>query len=187
MKAATGKQTNSKIKQMASVALMTAVICIFSPLALTLPVSPVPVSLGTLAIYFAASVLGMKRGTLSVLIYILLGLAGVPVFTGFTAGPGVLLGPTGGYIIGYLFLTPICGFFAEKFSKKISICLFGMALGTAVCYLLGTLRLGQLLNLSFAQALLVGVVPYLPGDIIKLALAFPMGLQIKKRLNKAGL
>ena len=99
------------VKQLALVGLMTAVICVLGPLALNIPVSPVPISLGTLAIYFVVSVLGMKLGTISVIIYILLGLAGVPIFAGFTSGPGKLFGPTGGYIIGYIFMALICGFF----------------------------------------------------------------------------
>ncbi len=177
----------SKIKQQALVGLMTAVICVLSPFALHLPISPVPISLGTLAVYFTVFVLGMKLGTASVLIYILLGLAGLPVFTGFTAGPGTLLGPTGGYIVGYLFITLICGYFIDKFPKKVWLCALSMALSTAVCYLFGTLWLARLLDLSFTKALWAGVIPYIPGDILKLALAVSIGFQIKKRLHKAGL
>ena len=110
---------NLNVKQLALTGLMAAVICVLGPLALSIPVSPVPISLGTLAIYFVASVAGMKTGTLSVVIYILLGLAGVPVFTGFTGGVGKLFGPTGGYIIGYLFMALICGFFAAKFGRQL--------------------------------------------------------------------
>ncbi len=74
-------------KQLALIGLMAAVICVLGPLALAIPISPVPISLGSLAVYFVVSVLGMKLGTISVTVYILLGLAGVPVFSNFTAGP----------------------------------------------------------------------------------------------------
>ncbi|MCM1190265.1 MAG: biotin transporter BioY [bacterium] len=182
-----GEKQIINVKQLALTGLMTAVLCILSPFALHIPFSPVPISLGFLAIYFVTVVSGLKIGTASVFIYILLGLVGVPVFTDFTAGPGKLLGPTGGYIIGYLFMAPICGFFADRFRKRPLFCVPGMILGTCACYLFGTLWLGRQMNLSFPQALLAGVVPYLPGDAAKLALALVVGSQIRRRLNKAGI
>lgn len=175
------------IRQIALVGLMTAVICILGPWALHIPISPVPISLGMLAIYFVASVLGMKLGFVSVTIYLLLGLTGLPVFTDFMGGPGKLLGPTGGYLIGYLFMVLICGFFTDKWSDKIVINFFGMLLGTAACYLFGTLWLGYQLSLSFIEALMAGVIPYIPGDIIKLVIAMAIGGQLRKRLHTAGL
>ena len=175
------------VKQLALIGLMSAVICVLGPLALNIPVSPVAVSLGTLAIYFVISVLGMKLGTISVVIYILLGLAGVPVFTNFTGGPAKLFGPTGGYIIGYVFLALICGFFVDQFGKSMPVTFAGMLLGTAVLYAFGTLWLGYQMDLSFAQALMAGVIPYIPGDLIKLAIAMAVGTQVRKRLIKAGL
>lgn len=166
---------------------MTAVICILAPLSLQIPVSPVPVSLGFLAIYFAVSVLGMKLGTLSVVIYILLGLAGLPVFTGFTGGPGKLFGPTGGYIIGYLFMAPICGFFIDKWGDKLLLSFAGMILGSAVCYLFGTVWLAYQGSYTFPQALAAGVLPFIPADLIKMVVAVTIGRQLRRRLHKAGL
>ena len=178
---------NLNVKQLALTGLMAAVICVLGPLALSIPVSPVPISLGTLAIYFVASVAGMKTGTLSVVIYILLGLAGVPVFTGFTGGVGKLFGPTGGYIIGYLFMALICGFFADKFGRQLPVYFLGMILGTVTCYLFGTIWLGYQMDMTFPQALAAGVLPYIGGDLLKLVLAMALGIQIRKRLLKAGL
>lgn len=173
------------VKQLTLAGLMTAVLCVLSPFSLHIPISPVPVSLGFLAIYFVTSVSGMKIGTVSVLIYILLGLVGLPVFTDFTAGPGKLLGPTGGYIVGYLFMAPICGFFADHFGKRLPLCILGMLLGSCVSYLFGTIWFGCLTNRSFAESLLLAVVPYIPGDLIKLALATAVGSQVRRRLTKA--
>ena len=175
------------IRQIALVGLMTAVTCILGPWALHIPISPVPISLGMLAIYFVTSVLGMKLGFVSVTIYLLLGLTGLPVFTDFMGGPGKLLGPTGGYLIGYLFMALICGFFTDKWSDKIVINFFGMLLGTAACYLFGTLWLGYQLSLSFTEALMAGVIPYIPGDMIKLVIAMIIGGQLRERLHIAGL
>lgn len=186
-KEAVTEKPKFSVKQLALVGLMAAVICVLGPLALNIPVSPVPISLGTLAIYFVVSVLGLKLGTLSVVIYILLGLAGVPVFAGFTAGPGKLFGPTGGYIIGYIFMALICGFFVDKFGQKLPLYFLGMILGTLVCYLFGTVWLGYQLERPFAEALAMGVLPYIPGDLIKLIIAMIVGFQVRKRLRKAGL
>lgn len=175
------------VHQLTLTGLMTAVICILGPLSLQIPVSPVPISLGFLAIYFVVSVLGLKLGTLSVVIYILLGLAGLPVFTGFTGGPGKLFGPTGGYIIGYLFMAPICGFFIDKWGEKLLLSFAGMILGSAVCYLFGTVWLAYQGSYTFPQALAAGVLPFIPADLIKMVVAVIVGRQLRRRLRKAGL
>ncbi len=175
------------IHQLSLIGLMTAVICILSPFALVLPFSPVPLSLSTLSIYFAVMILGGKQGTISVIIYILLGLAGMPVFSGFTGGIGKLLGPTGGYLAGYIFLALICGFFLKKWKNRTHLCFWGMLLGTMVCYTIGTLWLALQASLTLPVALMTGVVPYLPGDFVKIVLALLVGRPICKRLQKAGL
>ena len=185
----TTMQNKSKfsVKQLALVGLMTAVICVLGPLALSIPISPVPISLGTLAIYFVVSVLGMKLGTISVVIYILLGLVGVPVFAGFTSGPGKLFGPTGGYIIGYIFMALICGLFVDKFGRNLPVYFLGMLLGTSACYILGTLWLGFQVVMCFSVVLAVGVLLFILGDLVKLVIAMLVGFQVRKRLLKAGL
>ena len=103
---------NQKIrtKQMVLIALMTAVTCVLGPLSIPLPFSPVPISLTNFAIFLAIFVLGMKSGTISFIIYLLLGAVGVPVFSSFRGGLQVLAGPTGGYLIGFIFLALIMGF-----------------------------------------------------------------------------
>ncbi len=185
----TENTSSSKVntKQLALVGLMAAVICILGPWALNIPISPVPISLGTLGVYFVISVLGMKLGTTSVVIYLLLGTAGLPVFTNFSGGIGKLLGPTGGYAIGYIFMALICGFFIDKWSKNILLQFVGMILGTAICYLFGTVWLAYQAHLSFSAALAAGVIPYIPGDLVKMILAMAVGYQLRKRLLKAGL
>lgn len=180
------KQKGS-VKQLTLIGLMSAVICILGPWTLKIPFNPVPISLGTLGIYLAITVLGLKRGAASVLIYILLGLVGIPVFTDFSAGPGKLLGPTGGYIFGYIFMALICGFFVDKFSKKLPLYFLGMVLGTAACYFFGTLWLAYQMDYTFPQALMAGVIPYIPGDLAKLVIARIVGFQLRKRLLSAGL
>ncbi len=175
------------VKQLALTGLMTAVLCILGPLSLNIPISPVPISLGFLGIYFICSVLGMKLGTLSVVVYILLGLAGLPVFTGFTGGPGKLFGPTGGYIIGYTFMTLLCGLGVDKGKGRLLPTLAGMILGSVVGYLFGTVWLARQQSIGFVQALFLGVIPYIPVDIVKLAVGVAVGSRLRRRLLQAGL
>lgn len=167
--------------------LMTAITCIFGPISITIPFSPVPVSLGLFGILLTTVLLGAKLGTLSCTLYILLGLAGLPVFSGFTSGIGVLLGPTGGYLLGYPAVTASYSLFTGN--KKPSHLLHGagIACGLMVCYLFGSLWLAHFLDLSFGNALLIGVLPYLPTDIIKVCMALWLGTHLRKRLRKANL
>lgn len=185
--AMTAQKPKLNVKQLALTGLMTAVLCILGPIALNIPISPVPISLGFLGIYFICSVLGMKLGTLSVIVYILLGLAGLPVFTNFTGGPGKLFGPTGGYIIGYIFMALICGFFVDKSGGRLLLILVGMVLGSVVGYLFGTLWLAYQQSIGFVQALFLGVVPYLPFDAAKLIVGAVIGSKLRSRLLQAGL
>lgn len=179
-------RTPLNVKQLSLVGLMTAIICVLGPFALYIPISPVPISLGTLAIYFVVTVLGLKLGTLSVVIYILLGMTGIPIFTGYIGGPGRLFGPTGGYIIGYIFLALIYGFAIEKWKGKLLPSILGMLLSTAALYLFGSLWLAFQAKYTLPQAFMAGVILYIPGDVIKLILAFLLGRQVRKRLQKSG-
>ncbi len=175
------------IKSLTLIGLMTAVICIISPFSLYLAVSPVPVTLGIFAIYLALFTLGMKKGLISCLMYILTGLVGLPVFSGFSGGPAKLFGPTGGYIIGYLFLAVIAGYFIDKWPSKWFYCLLGMILGTIVCYFFGTVWLAFQMHLSFVNALALGVLPYIPADLAKMAIALLIGIPLRKGLERAHL
>lgn len=199
MDTTTSKTSNKpNIKEMCVIGVMTAVVCVIAPWSLSIPVSPVPISLGSLAIYFALMVLGMKCGTIVTLLYILIGLVGVPVFSGLSGGAGKLLGPTGGYIVGYIFMALICGFFLDKWRtnlnvkenigrKNLALSVLGMVLGTIVLYAFGTAWLAISLNMTFPAALAAGVIPYIPGDIVKLIIAMVVGGQVRKALLKAGL
>ena len=168
---------NQKIrtKQMVLIALMAAVTCVLGPLSIPLPFSPVPISLTNFAIFLAIFVLGMKNGTISFIIYLLLGAVGVPVFSSFRGGLQVLAGPTGGYLIGFIFLALIMGFALDHFDRKLVPTIIGMIIGMAVCYAFGTVWLAKLLSLSFKEGLMMGVIPYLAGDAAKIIIAAIVG------------
>lgn len=178
---------NMKTKELTLTAMMAAVICVLGPLSIPLPFSPVPISLTMIGIYLAVYVVGMAKGTVAYLIYLLLGLAGVPVFSGFTAGPGKLLGPTGGYLIGFMFTALISGFFVDRWSNRRIVCGLGMVLGIAVAYVFGTAWLAVQAGMTFPQALAAGVIPYVPFDLVKIAVVAIVGTEIRKTLIKAGL
>ena len=182
----TNTQTFRKTSTYAMVvtALMAAVTCILAPL--SVPIGPVPISLTNFAIYLSLYLLDWKKGTLSLLIYLLLGLAGLPVFSGFAGGIAKLAGPTGGYIIGFIPMAIICGFAFEKFSNR-GMQIAGLAIGTIVAYIFGTAWLAIEAHLTFYQALLAGVIPYIPGDLVKIILVVLVGPIVKKRLQSAGL
>ena len=168
---------NQKIrtKQMVLIALMTAVTCVLGPLSIPLPFSPVPISLTNFAIFLAIFVLGMKSGTISFIIYLLLGAVGVPVFSSFRGGFQVLAVPTGGYLIGFIFRALIMGFALDHFDRKLVPTIIGMIIGMAVCYAFGTVWLAKLLSLSFKEGLMMGVIPYLAGDAAKIIIAAIVG------------
>ncbi len=178
-------ETKSNVYQMAIIGVMAAVICILGPL--SIPIGLIPISFTNLAIYFTLYTLGMVKGTISYMIYMLIGFVGIPVFSGFTGGPSKLLGPTGGYIIGFIFMALIAGFFIDNFSSRGYLCFAGMVLGTAVCYAFGTLWLSYQANMSLSAALAAGVIPFIPGDLVKILIAAFIGPQIRNRLIKANL
>ncbi len=177
------KQSKLTVKSMVFTAIMAAVICIAAPFSIPMP-GLVPVSLATFAVYLAGALLGGKKGTLAVVIYILIGAVGLPVFSGFAGGFAKLLGVTGGYIIGYVPCVLLTGIFADKFSAKIWALPLGMVLGTIALYAFGTVWYMIQTGSALVPALLGCVVPFLIGDAIKIALATALAFPLKSRLRE---
>ena len=162
-------------------ALFTALIVILSQI--QLPIGPVPVSLATLGVMLCGLLLGWRWGVLAVGAYILLGAVGVPVFAGFQGGAGRLVGPTGGYIVGYLFYALLSGLnippLQERFWGRCILLLWG----TAVCYGLGTAWFTYMSGRTLAESLSLCVIPFLPGDAAKIALASFLTPRLRKALR----
>lgn len=182
METSTTKSTFTT-KRMVEIALITAVICILAPFAIPIPVSPVPISLTNLVIYIAVFILSWNDALFSYIIYLLLGIAGLPVFSGFTGGLEKLAGPTGGYLIGFIFMTIIAGIGTNKFGGKKLPAVLGMVLGLAVAYIFGTAWLAYQMHISFMAGLSVGVLPYLAGDAVKIIIAMIVGPILRSRLS----
>ncbi len=166
-------------------AIATAITCILAPLSISLPFSPVPISLCVFAIFISAYALGAKLSLVSTLLYIAIGLVGVPVFAEFSSGAGVLMGPTGGYIFGYAFVAFFTGLFIDKFENKVYMHLIGMAIGVILCYALGTIWLAKQAHMTFSQALTAGVLPFIPADAAKAAAAAIAGPKLRRALRKS--
>ena len=162
-------------------AALTAAVAPFA-----VPVGPVPITLCTLALYLSAYALGWRRAAAAAGVYVLLGAAGMPVFNGFSAGLGVVAGPTGGYIIGYIPLAALAGLAAERFPRSRGGQLAGLAAATAVLYALGTAWYCAQSGTALLPALWTCVFPFLPGDLAKLAAAMALGPAVRRGLERAG-
>ena len=164
------------------VALFAAVMTVCAQI--QIPFGEVPFTLQTLGVFIAASLLGWKRGTLSVLVYVLLGLAGVPVFAGFSGGIGVLFGPTGGYIIGFIFTALIVGITADK-TNKLWALVVSMIIGILVCYAFGTAWFAIVYTnkgtpMGVGTILGMCVVPFLIPDAVKIVIAAVLTNRLKR-------
>jgi len=170
-----------KTKYMAVSAILSAFICVCAPWAV--PFGAVPLTLATLAVYITAGVAGPKQGTLCVFLYILIGAAGIPVFSGFSGGVGILTGVTGGFIIGYLPCAFITGFIIDRARNRKFICPAAMAAGTLVCYAFGLLWYLFVTGADVRTALTACILPFLPCDVIKIAAASAVLPSLKKMLS----
>lgn len=174
----------TQVYQICMIGIMTAITCILGPL--SIPIGPVPISFTNLAICLSIVILG-KKALVSCFVYLLVGLAGIPVFSQFSSGPAKLFGPTGGYLIGFLFLAAIGGYVVDRYENKIAFYVISMIVGHLMVYALGTAWLAYQLNLSFIAALSAGVFPFLIGDAIKIVIAILLGCPVKKALKHAQL
>ena len=174
----------SKTQTLTFIALSTAITCILGPLSIVIPISPVPISLTILAIFISVYAIGLKRGMISLLLYFLIGFIGLPVFSNFKGGFSVLIGPTGGYIIGFVFVVLCAGLFIDKFESKIYMHVIGMILGTILCYITGTAWLAYQSEMTFIEALFTGVIPFIWADAIKIIIAAIVGPKLRKALKK---
>lgn len=196
MKAEAGKakgtmRLKSAAKEIAYLALSVAILAVCAWI--TIPLSAIPVTLQTFAVAFIAVILGPVRSLIAVAVYLLMGLIGIPVFSSFNAGAAALLGPTGGYIIGFLFEAVITGLFTRIPVKnkiaKVALSYLGALLGLVALYFFGTLWFITVYNRGASEAVGVGaalmlcVVPYLLPDAVKTLIAALLGVRLKPYLK----
>ena len=150
-------------------ALFAALTGICSQIQIPLPM--VPINLALFAVHLCGAVLGARYAALSIVVYILLGMAGLPVFAGFAGGVGVLFGKTGGYILGYVLDALVVGFLVSKWGRGFLKCCGAMVVGLLVCYAFGTLWFMYITGMGLWMSLVYCVFPFLAGDAIKIMLA----------------
>jgi biotin transport system substrate-specific component len=171
-------------KKMMLCALFAALTAVVSQV--VVPIGPVPISLGTFAVFCAGALLGSKLGAVSLMVYALLGAAGAPVFAMFRGGLGALAGPTGGYIVGYIPAAFLTGLLVEKTNKnnKIHLYLTAMLAGMLTYFSLGTAWFAASTDTGFAEALMICVVPFLPGDFLKITAAALLAKRLRPLLHR---
>ncbi|WP_337781143.1 biotin transporter BioY [Phascolarctobacterium succinatutens] len=157
----------NKTAEMTKMALMVAMNCVSAYIIIPLPFSLSPLALQTLIVNLTGYVLNAKQAFMTMLVYLLVGLAGVPVFTGGSAGPGKLFGPTGGYIIGFLVTAVFLAYFkGEKYNFK-RYALLGCVIGIPLIYVFGVVQLKLITGMGWDKAIMTGALPFIPLDIVK--------------------
>ena len=173
------------IKDMALISLFTAVCCVCSMI--TIPLSVVPITFATFGIMATTMILGEKRALISVCLYLAIGLVGVPAFSGFNSGPGVLIGPTGGFLYSYIIMVPLVGIASKCLNKTVSSGMFtmiGCIAALLVCYFIGTAHYMIVMSIGgngvgLWTALCTCVFPFIPLDIVKAIMAIIVAPRLK--------
>lgn len=158
-----------KTRELAMCALFAALTAVLSQI--SVPVGPVPVNLALISVFVAAGLLGARYGALSQVVFVLMGAVGLPVFAGFMGGISGVLGPTGGYIVGYIACAFVTGLITGRFGKSMKASVLAMCAGLIVTYTMGTLWYSYVTQTGFVAALSLCVVPFLPGDALKIVLS----------------
>jgi len=175
-------------RTMTLAALFATMIAFLAQISIPLPFSPIPITGQILGVFLAGAILGKNTGTLAVLVYLLLGAVGLPVFARGGAGLAVFVGPSGGYLWGFVLGVYLLGLFLEKGKGEPGYLrlVAGMLLCLVVVYILGTLQLSYYLHLSLIEGFALGVVPYIPLDLAKLFLAAAISFKSRQVLQRAG-
>lgn len=177
--------TQDKTKKLVLVAMCASVISLLAQVTIPLPL--VPLTGQTLAIGIIATILGSRLSMITVFVYLTLGLIGLPVFSQFTSGFGILFGPTGGYLIGFIPTAFLIGLWVEKTSYTYRQAFIANLIGMSITLAIGSIWLKLYASLSWQEALVTGIYPFLPVGIIKAILAAWFGITIRQRLKSAKL
>lgn len=174
-----------KLRMMIVTALFAAIIGVLAQVTIPLPL--VPITGQTLALGLAATILGSRYGTLSVLLYLLIGVIGVPVFAQLSAGLGIVFGPTGGFLFGFIPASFVIGYYMEKTSFTIKNAIIANVIGMFIALFFGTAWLKFFADLSWTAAFASGFAPFVIVGLIKAFLAASIGIAVRNRLTSAKL
>jgi len=176
---------NTKLQMLIVTALFTAIIGVLAQVTIPLPL--VPITGQTLAIGLAATILGSRYGTLSSILYLIIGAIGIPVFSQMSAGLGVIFGPTGGFIVGFIPTTFVIGLYLEKTKFTVVNAFIANVIGMFITLVIGTTWLKIAASLSWSGAFIGGFAPFLVPGFIKAFLAGWIGILIRNRLQSANI
>lgn len=170
-----------KTQKLAAAAICTALTAVAAQISVPLPFTPVPFSMSVFAVYLTGALLPVREAALAQVCYLLLGIAGLPVFAGFGAGVGVLAGPTGGFLAVYPIMSALVALACRVSGKRMWLPLAaGMLCALAVCYLGGSLWFCVSAKVSWQKALALAVVPFLPMDLVKIAVCVPLAARARQ-------
>ena len=173
-----------KTRELTMTALCCALTCVLAPMTVTLPFTLIPFSLSLLPIFLTGAILPKKNAFAAIALYVLIGLIGLPVFSGFASGVGVLAGPTGGFVVGYPFTALAVAWAVEKRFTPLR-CAAGAAIGLAVCYLAGSVWYAVSAGVPYAQSLLATVAPFVLWDALKAVVAVSAAAALRAAMRKA--
>jgi biotin transport system substrate-specific component len=175
---------NIKTTELTTAALLTALMCILSQIAVPIPFAAIVFNLGYVGIFLAGALQKPRGALLSILAYVMLGVVGIPVFAGFKSGIGTVLGPTGGFIIAYpiaAFLISLLIYRANKAeNKNIAVIFLSMLAGAALCYIIGILWYMIYAKVSLVAAFAAVCAPFIIPDVIKAVAASAVSIVILK-------
>ena len=175
----------TKTRNMMIIAMYASILSILAQI--TIPLPPIPITGQTLAVGLIATTIGSRFSTYTILVYLGLGTIGLPVFSSFTSGLGILFGPTGGYLIGFIPAAFMTGFWLEKRGFTNIQAIAANLIGMSITLMFGLLWLKFSASLSWSAAFLTGFMPFLPVGILKAFIAAYLGILIRKRLLSARL
>lgn len=167
-------------------ALFAALIAVLGLISIPLPISPVPVTGQSLAIMLAGSILTVRQAAFSVITFLLIGAVGVPVFAGMTGGIGILVGPRGGYLLGFLVGAVVISLLKGQNNNKWRLAFANIAGGIIVVYAFGVVWLNLVTGMGLEKAFMVGALPYIPGDLFKVLVATFIAIAVNRQLPKIG-
>ncbi|WP_243290938.1 biotin transporter BioY [Bacillus sp. FJAT-47783] len=179
------KNQNSKLRAIINCAIFAAITAVLAQVEIPLPV--VPISGQTLAVGLTATILGSRYGAMAMICYAALGAVGIPVFAGMKGGPQVLVGPTGGYIFGFIATAFVTGLILERTKYNLQMAMVANTVGMIITLIFGMVQLKFVLDLSWGQALAIGVYPFIVVGLIKAFLASWIGITVRHRLVRANL
>lgn len=177
------EQQSEKLRFILHCAIFAAITAIMAQIEIPLPL--VPISGQTLAVGITATILGSRKGAVAMVCYAAIGAIGLPVFAGFSGGPQVLVGPTGGYILGFIAAAFVTGIILEKSRFTVPMAMIANTVGMVITLLFGTIQLKYVVELTWNEALAAGVYPFIIVGLIKAFLASWIGITVRNRLVQA--